>query len=241
MTDTIALVFDIDDTLYRQIDLFQSACEEAMGGKKLPNPELFYQIFGKRSYEMFLESSAGRMELHQSRICRIMKTMEDLQIPFTEEMAEDFQRRYKEKQQNLKLSPALAEILERCKAAGIRMGVISNGPDQHQKEKCHIMGLEQWIPMEHVLVSEGVGCAKPESEIFRMAEQRLGITDETVYMIGDSFANDMAGAMNAGWKTIWVNYHGYQLPEGAKKPDYQVKTQEELRDVILGLGDLRPF
>ena len=121
------------------------------------------------------------------------------------------------------------------------MGVISNGPDQHQKEKCHIMGLEQWIPMEHVLVSEGVGCAKPESEIFRMAEQRLGITDETVYMIGDSFANDMAGAMNAGWKTIWVNYHGYKLPEGAKKPDYQVKTQEELRNVILGLGDLRTF
>ena len=60
MTDTIALVFDIDDTLYRQIDLLQSACEEAMGGKKLPDPELFYQIFGKRSYEMFLESSAGR-------------------------------------------------------------------------------------------------------------------------------------------------------------------------------------
>ena len=27
MTDTIALVFDIDDTLYRQIDLLQSACE----------------------------------------------------------------------------------------------------------------------------------------------------------------------------------------------------------------------
>ncbi len=103
------------------------------------------------------------------------------------------------------------------------------------------MGLEQWIPMEHVLVSEGVGCAKPESEIFRMAEQRLGITDETVYMIGDSFANDMAGAMNAGWKTIWVNYHGYKLSEGVKKPDYQVKTQEELRDVILGLGDLRTF
>ena len=73
MTDTIALVFDIDDTLYRQIDLLQPACEEAMGGKKLPDPELFYQIFGKRSYEMFLESSAGRMELHRSRICRIMK------------------------------------------------------------------------------------------------------------------------------------------------------------------------
>ena len=38
MTDKIALVFDIDDTLYRQIDLLQPACEEAMGGKQLQYP-----------------------------------------------------------------------------------------------------------------------------------------------------------------------------------------------------------
>ena len=55
--------FDIDDTLYRQIDLLQPACEEAMGGKKLPDPELFYQIFGKKESEQGLQPVEGFLGL----------------------------------------------------------------------------------------------------------------------------------------------------------------------------------
>ena len=51
------LVFDIDDTLYSQMEPLLTACEFSLG-RKLPDPELFYRIFGKRSAEMFLFSES---------------------------------------------------------------------------------------------------------------------------------------------------------------------------------------
>ena len=54
------LVFDIDDTLYSQMEPLLTACEFSLG-RKLPDPELFYRIFGKRSAEMFLFSESGQV------------------------------------------------------------------------------------------------------------------------------------------------------------------------------------
>ena len=74
------LVFDIDDTLYSQMEPLLTACEFSLG-RKLPDPELFYRIFGKRSAEMFLFSESGQVSIHESRIYRIENTMKDLGIP----------------------------------------------------------------------------------------------------------------------------------------------------------------
>ncbi|MFR3947795.1 MAG: HAD hydrolase-like protein [Ruminococcus sp.] len=35
-----------------------------------------------------------------------------------------------------------------------------------------------------------------------MAEEKWGMEPENTFMIGDSLENDIAGAKNAGWKTI---------------------------------------
>ena len=56
------LVFDIDDTLYSQMEPLLTACEFSLG-RKLPDPELFYRIFGKRSAEMFLFSESGQVSI----------------------------------------------------------------------------------------------------------------------------------------------------------------------------------
>lgn len=84
------LVFDIDDTLYSQMEPLLTACEFSLG-RKLPDPELFYRIFGKRSAEMFLFSESGQVSIHESRIYRI-EILEDLGIPFTREQASSSRR-----------------------------------------------------------------------------------------------------------------------------------------------------
>ena len=58
------LVFDIDDTLYSQMEPLLTACEFSLG-RKLPDPELFYRIFGKRSAEMFLFSESGQVSIYE--------------------------------------------------------------------------------------------------------------------------------------------------------------------------------
>lgn len=231
MKKEIAFVFDIDDTLYSQMKPLITACEYSLG-RKLPDPELFYQTFAKRSAEMFLFSESGQLSIHESRIYRIENTMKDLDIPFTREQAEIFQARYKENQSQLHLSPVISELLEECAAAGVKMGVITNGPLTHQVEKFHALGLDKWFTQEQLIVSAGVGAAKPDVRIFRMAEERWGMNPETTYMIGDSLENDIAGAKNAGWNTIWMNRHRYEVPDGMEKPDAVAYTEEELKNLI---------
>lgn len=231
MDHKISLIFDIDDTLYSQMTLLLTACEGSLG-KKLEDPEKFYRIFCKRSGEMFLFSESGQVTIEQSRIYRIMNTMKDMDIPYTEEMAQDFQRRYQENQSRLKVSEALSAILDTCREKEVFLGIITNGPLNHQMKKYQNMGLEKWVSREHILVSAGVGFAKPDERIFRLAEERMGLEPSSTYMIGDSYENDILGAMNAGWKTIWMNHHRYPVPEGVKEPDHIAYTEEELGEII---------
>ncbi len=231
MKKEISLVFDIDDTLYSQMEPLITACEFSLGSK-LPDPELFYRIFGKRSAEMFLFSESGQVSIHESRIYRIENTMKDLGIPFTREQAEIFQARYKENQSHLHVSSVIAEMLDECTAAGIKMGVLTNGPFSHQLQKFYTLGLDKWFTEEQLIVSAGVGVAKPDIRIFHIAEEKWGMKPETTYMIGDSLENDITGAANAGWKTIWMNHHRYSVPAGMGKPDHTVFTEEELRENI---------
>ena len=231
MKKELSLVFDIDDTLYSQMEPLLTACEYSLGSK-LPDPELFYRIFGKRSAEMFLFSESGQVSIHESRIYRIENTMKDMGIPFTREQAEIFQARYKENQSHLHISTVLSGLLDECAAAGIKMGVITNGPLSHQVQKFHILGLDKWFTQEQLIVSAGVGVAKPDVKIFRMAEEMWRLNPANTYMVGDSLENDIAGAKGAGWKTIWMNHHRYTVPEGMAQPDYIVYTEEELRKLI---------
>lgn len=231
MKKELSLVFDIDDTLYSQMEPLLSACEYSLGSK-LPDPELFYRIFGKRSAEMFLFSESGQVSIHESRIYRIENTMKDMGIPFTREQAEIFQARYKENQSHLHISTVLSGLLDECAAAGIKMGVITNGPLSHQVQKFHTLGLDKWFIQEQLIVSAGVGVAKPDVKIFRMAEEMWKLNPANTYMVGDSLENDIAGAKGAGWKTIWMNHHRYTVPEGMAQPDYIVYTEEELRKLI---------
>lgn len=225
------LIFDIDDTLYSQMQPLLDACEGCLG-RKLDDPERFYRIFCKRSGEMFLFSESGQVSIEQSRIYRITNTMKDMEIPFTEEMAREFQRRYQENQSRLRVSETLSGILDTCKKKEIPMGIITNGPLNHQLNKYRSMNLEKWIPEERVLVSAGVGVAKPDVRIFRLAEERMKLDRENTYMIGDSYENDILGAMNAGWNTIWMNHHKYPVPEGVKAPDYIAYSEAELGEII---------
>lgn len=226
-----ALVFDIDDTLYDQLTPLTLACRDALG-YAIPDPDIFFDIFCRRSKEMFFANKDGLVSLHQSRLYRIFNTMKDMNIPFTMEMAEIFQKSYSQKQEQLFLSPTLATLLSDCKNAGITMAVLTNGPSQHQKKKFLSLGLEQWIPPEHLLISADADAAKPSPVIFRLMENILQIDREQICMIGDSLENDISGASGVGWQTIWMNRHKYAFPESGITPTHIVHSDQELSELI---------
>ena len=54
--------------------------------------------------------------------------------------------------------------------------------------------------------------AKPDRGIFEIALGRLGVTAEDAVMVGDSWANDVAGAVGAGIRAVWFNPARIPMP-----------------------------
>lgn len=227
----IAIIFDVDDTLYDQIVPFQNACRKILG-RDLENAEEMYRAFSYWGNFYYPDYQTGKLPLDEYRIIRFSKAMEVCGVSVTRQQAIDFQKQYLENQSRLCLSQRMQEILDLCKASGVWLGLMTNGPTHHQSAKIDALGLQRWIPSEHIFISEAVGCTKPDREIFAAAEKGMAQPVQEIYMVGDSYDKDMLGAINAGWRTVWMNHRRHPLPEGAKEPDYTAYSELELQKIF---------
>lgn len=227
----VTFIFDIDDTLYDQVTPFAEAYDDmfGQGNYDIDVIKLFVQS-RKHSDEVYEQSLRGEMSMKDMQVYRIQKAFEDFNIFISEEDAWTFQKIYAKKQKEIKLPGTIAAMLNEC-AEKAQLGVVTNGPDKHQIAKAMALGLTRWIPEEYIVISGAVGVAKPEPEIFAIAVKKIQ-PDGEVYYIGDSFRNDILGAKGAGLKTVWMNRRNHEIPEGEEKPDYMVRTEEELRNLL---------
>ena len=70
-------------------------------------------------------------------------------------------------------------------------------------------------------------------QIFKLVEHKMNLDPENTYYIGDSINNDIVGAKSAGWKMIWINRRGVDIPENLGfYPDYIVNDDSKLIDLI---------
>ena len=227
------LIFDIVDTLYNQTIPICEASQEA-SGLPIHDPEAFYRLFHKRSNEMFFREQAGEISLEQSRIYRYILTMKDTGFSCDEDTAARFQHLYEARLASLKLSPVFEALFNDLFRSGIRMGILTNGPSDHQRKKFMALGLNRWIPPDHVLVSGDTSWAKPDPRLFEEMVKRMGGIPSSFMMIGDSWENDILPAFKAGWHTLWYTHHGIKRPEKVPPgvPDGTVQTEKELAEFL---------
>ena len=226
-----AIIFDVDDTLYDQVIPFWNAYKAVFKDRfQLPMDDLF-AASRRRSDEVFGPSQRGEITMEEMYIYRIQKAFEDFQVSITDQEALQFQAEYAENQKRLQVSEKMREILDFC-AARIPIGIMTNGPSQHQWKKVNALEAQQWFPRETIFVSGDVGAAKPDRRIFDWACSKMGQKPEEMYMVGDSYDNDVVGAISAGWKAIWLNRRGRRLPEGGLIPWKTVTSEEELQEVL---------
>ncbi len=108
----------------------------------------------------------------------------------------------------------------------VKLGLLTNGAPDIQREKIDKSGLAGFF--DSILVSGEVGFGKPLAEIFRLAIDQLGADEASAVMIGDSLKRDVAGAANAGIRSIWVNRGGAKAAEGSPIPDREVRDLARL-------------
>ncbi len=77
---------------------------------------------------------------------------------------------------------------------------------------------------------------KPEKEAFEFVLKKFKVNPSETVMVGDSLRADILGAKNVGIHTILINRDNIILDNANEKPDFEIKSFNELEKV---LGELK--
>jgi putative hydrolase of the HAD superfamily len=116
-------------------------------------------------------------------------------------------------------------VLQQLKGR-LPMAVITNGPADTQIDKLQVTRSNAYFDL--FVASSEVGVLKPDPAIFRFAMDKLGLLPDSVWHIGDSLANDVAGAKVAGLTSVWLNREGASRRDGDPQPDHEIRSLSEL-------------
>lgn len=73
------------------------------------------------------------------------------------------------------------------------------------------LGLTELIPAR--FLSAETGFLKPEAGAFETVQKKFGLFPGQLAMVGDSWNDDVQGALAAGWTVLWLNREGRPRPE----------------------------
>jgi len=160
---------------------------------------------------------AGRITIQEARIERFRKLAALGGYDITRDEAAEMSRAYRVQYQALRRTvPGVRRLLERLRGRSV-VGVVTNNEVSEQEQKLDDLDLRSLI--DFMVVSAGVGVAKPDPRIFQIALAKSGAGPEEVLMIGDSWRSDIAGARAAGIRPLWFNRFHLERPDPWRVPE----------------------
>ncbi len=126
--------------------------------------------------------------------------------------------------------PAWASAV-RALASRYRLGLLSNFDDA---ETGRLVVADTGVAdlFAQVVISAEVGLRKPNPAIFRLMLERLGLEAASVLFVGDTPAEDVAGAKGVMMPCAWVNCRDEPFPQGLPKPDLVVADLAALAELL---------
>ena len=227
-----AVLFDLDDTLYDQQHNSRSALK-ALYDRYPVVQSVTFEEFEEQHIEFLeryhLRVLSGEMTLDQARFARFRGLLSlhepnpDFATVYTA------QALYRETYlANERLIAGTVPLLERLRADGLTVGLLTNSTVVEQTGKIQRLGL---VPLlDVVVISEAVGCAKPDPRIFTHTLEKLNCSCEDVIMVGDSWANDILGARAVGIRAVWLNRYGRACPDASLA--HEITALEPLETIL---------
>ena len=210
------MIFDLDGTLYDRDEVVRFVAHEQY--------DVFRERFGDLDRDRLI---ARTLELDDHGYARRVDVYRSLLdgLPVDARLAADLESHLWDCYCSHCRQPEdTVATLEALKAAGKRLGVITNGPIAWQSRKLRTLDLEQYF--DDVVISDAAGVAKPDARIFSLALGRLGATAGESMYVGDHPDIDIAGALGAGLSAAWK-----RVPYWTMTRD-DVLVLERLSDVV---------
>ena len=229
-----ALLIDLDDTILdsdsNADEVWLEVCREFAGRLDGVTPEdLHAAVMDSRGWLWgdLERARKARLDLWQARRDILTRSLTCLGIsnsPIVDGMADHYATKRDEK---LKPFPGAIDTLRRLKAAGVRMGLLTNGSSESQRGKIEKHGLAEFF--DHIQIEGEFGIGKPDERAYRNALNALGVSPAEVWMIGDNLDFDIHAAQQIGIYAVWVDAPGNGLPVGTSvRPDRIIRSLSEL-------------
>jgi 2-haloalkanoic acid dehalogenase type II len=110
---------------------------------------------------------------------------------------------------DLQFYPDIIETLTQLRTKQIKLGVVTNAVKEDYDQILRRLKAEHYFDV--VVGIDSCRKAKPDSEIFLYAVEKLGIKPSQVLFVGDSEERDYEGAKRAGLKPLIIDRKGRDL------------------------------
>ncbi|MDN3643799.1 HAD-IA family hydrolase [Lutimonas halocynthiae] len=211
------IVFDLDDTLYKEIDFLVSAYKEIILRLKIDfNIEMdFDHLFsiyqkGNNVFENILSS-------HKNKKLNIEYLLNIYRYHFP----------------NISLRREVKDFLFQLLSEGFILGLITDGRSITQRNKLRALGIQKIF--SEIVISEEFGHEKPH--LANYEHFQIKYPNSLYFYIGDNLRKDFISPNSLAWKTVGVrdikgaNIHS-QVPENFKQkylPTFWINDISELK------------
>lgn len=174
------VIFDLDDTLYSEKEYVRSGYKvvsDYLGGRYEEKLWSFFEAGKPAIDELLME--LGR-EDEKAEVLNV----------------------YRSHKPDINLYPGVAEMITDLKAKGIKVGIITDGRPEGQRNKLEALGLA----VDDVIITDdlgGVQFRKPCDIAFRILLTRWRLNPADVVYVGDNPAKDFQAPQQLGMRSIY--------------------------------------
>jgi len=188
------VVFDLDDTLWNAVHTLEKAQEVMSQALSAKRPELQTDALTFKE-EMRRVQEEHPEKKHDFTFCRhevLRKLTGD------DQLAEEVFQIWHRQRNSPTLFPGALDAIRSLKSKGVSIGTLTDG----NANPFTIDGLRDVI--DFAVNAVEAGAPKPDRRMFALCESKAGLGPEAMVMVGDNPAKDVEGALDAGWRAIWV-------------------------------------
>ena len=204
------VIFDLDDTLYSEKEYVRSgykAVSDYLGGRYEEKLWNFFEA-GKPAIDELLKELGREGE-------------KDIVLSV-----------YRSHKPDIHLYPGVAEMIEELKARGIKIGLITDGRPEGQRNKLEALGLD----VDDVIVTDelgGIQFRKPCDIAFLILMTRWRLNPADIVYVGDNPVKDFRAPQQLGMKSIWFRNADGIYQDTNKDSGWTVRTISKLKDALL--------
>lgn len=212
------VVFDLDDTLCKEVDYLKSAYREIAtfletnyGLSDVYDRLLEYWQNGENAFENVIKE--GHLPLH----------------------VEDLLKMYRAHRPHISLDNNTLQVLDQLHQECV-LGIITDGRSLTQRNKMEALGLDAYIENLNLYISEETGYTKLSLEPFRSLMKRY--PDSDYYYIGDNPAKDFMAPNQLGWTTVCLLDDGRNIHPQVWSAKIEYLPQKKVNSLLELLSTL---